>query len=853
MFHFTAACPATAELQDACGIPLGVVVQPLAPPDGGAAPPAPACWAADLARCARCDAYINSLCEVEPTGWACSLCGCANDFASATSLRRYYGADEQRRAALPELCSPVVDTLCPLVAPDPEEGVEEVLALEAQPAVLALVDVCCPEEGLELVRSALAAAVEALPPTARFGLVSFGSQIGLHPVGGGDGGVQHIPLAGGDAARASLQEAAPLGRMLAQVGASKASILAAVEALEVEPTVGGGRERALGDTLRAVLRWIAVGAPAAAAEGAASGDGLQRQPSGESEEQQPAEGPAGRLAPAQGFPGMRLLLFLAGPPNVGAGAVVARRPSAAELAAAEQAAAEKTEQAARELAALVLDPQYPELSAWSDAVSRSASEAQQSAAQAAAAPRASAGDLSHAAPPGVKAEELAVHLAAREFYSEAGAAAAALGVSVDVFAACPHWMGLDLLEPLASASGGSMLLYRSLESAAMAQDVYKSISQPRALACMLRLRCSPELELRGAHGRLAADREHPDLFRTPCCSADDAFAFDLDRSPQPLACAAPAVQLVVQYSVLLPAPAAEGKPADGSRFVLQRRMRVLTAAMPLAESADQLLGSCNTEALACLIAHKALITAAEQGVREARQMLFDWLALVVAAVAERGSVQRQADASLSDLQALHHLPHLVYSLLASPLLREPTAGAAAQPPRQLPGPWQHPDAAAAMRGLLRVLGPDELQVTICPQLASWSNFDQVAGLQHSLSAAALAVGQQPLWVLDSYCQIVVLCTAAAAAAGVGFPPPAHSLLRRTLAGIRSARRATPDLLMLHQGQDDTAPFDSWLLEDAPPAGAAAEQAQQAGQQWPSFVAFLDAVTREAQHLLAEGR
>ncbi len=213
----------------------------------------------------------------------------------------------------------------------------------------------------------------------------------------------------------------------------------------------------------------------------------------------------------------------------------------------------------------------------------------------------------------------------------------------------------------------------------------------------------------------------------------------------------------------------------------------------------------------------------------------------------------QADASLSDLPSLHHLPHLVYSLLASPLLREAPLGAAQQQLRQPPGPWRHPDAAAAMRSLLWVLAPDELSVAVCPQLASWSGPDRVARLQHSLSAAALAMAQQPLWVLDSYFQLVVLCTAAAAAAGVTFPPPADSQLRRTLAGIRSARRATPELLMLRQGQDHTAPFDCWLLEDALPAGAAAQQAQQAGQEWPSFVAFLDAVTREAQRLLSEGR
>jgi hypothetical protein len=65
---------------------LGLVVQPLLAQPGGEA--APACWASDLARCARCQAYINALCEVDGSGWACSLCGCANDFSSAGDIRR---------------------------------------------------------------------------------------------------------------------------------------------------------------------------------------------------------------------------------------------------------------------------------------------------------------------------------------------------------------------------------------------------------------------------------------------------------------------------------------------------------------------------------------------------------------------------------------------------------------------------------------------------------------------------------------------------------------------------------------------------------------------------------------------
>lgn len=45
------------------------------------------------------------------------------------------------------------------------------------PVYLALVDVCCGEETLELTRSALQAALEALPPAARFGLITYSHRV----------------------------------------------------------------------------------------------------------------------------------------------------------------------------------------------------------------------------------------------------------------------------------------------------------------------------------------------------------------------------------------------------------------------------------------------------------------------------------------------------------------------------------------------------------------------------------------------------------------------------------------------------------------------------------------------------
>jgi len=82
-------------------------------------------------------------------------------------------------------------------------------------------------------------------------------------------------------------------------------------------------------------------------------------------------------------------------------------------------------------------------------------------------------------------------------------------------------------------------------------------------------------------------------------------------------------------------------------------MRVITAALPVADTPSQLFGSCDVEATACLVVHKALATAAERGASEARQMLCDWLALLTAAVTQHrcGSSQGQVSGALCNLCA----------------------------------------------------------------------------------------------------------------------------------------------------------------------------------------------------------
>jgi hypothetical protein len=141
-------------------------------------------------------------------------------------------------------------------------------------------------------------------------------------------------------------------------------------------------------------------------------------------------------------------------------------------------------------------------------------------------------------------------------------------------------------------------------------------------------------------------------------------------------------------------------------------------------------------------------------------------------------------------------------------------------------------------------------------LASWSSLEEVAVTHHSLSKAALAVAQQPLYVLDTFLQLFVLYAAssegssntdaaAAASATLPFPPPAASMLRRTVAAIRASRRRTPELVLLQQGNGDAPEFAAWLIEDPVPAAAFIP----GPLKWATFIDFLKAVTRAAQDVL----
>ena len=210
---------------------------------------------------------------------------------------------------------------------------------------------------------------------------------------------------------------------------------------------------------------------------------------------------------------------------------------------------------------------------------------------------------------------------ASAFYEEAGEAAAALGLTVDIFAMSPRTCGLNAIEALASGSGGCIRLYPSpqhatmpqvqtpcsaalqraegpqkvylrirvltelgiskglqprsavaaaLKACCMAQDVYRCLVGPRAFRGLLRLRALPALRISQAYSPLRPVPDAQDLWQLPSCSHLAAVGFDFEytssagfsRSKTGQAI----LQMALQYSMLRPQDnaAAKQSQADGA-------------------------------------------------------------------------------------------------------------------------------------------------------------------------------------------------------------------------------------------------------------------------------------------------
>ncbi|KAF6169184.1 hypothetical protein GIB67_013614 [Kingdonia uniflora] len=232
--------PINSEAQEAGGIPWGVTVTPFSKTDEQGTPPVYGLDGHILPRCENCWAYFNTYCELDQWAWNCALCGTLNGL-TAQAVTRY---------SHPQSCAEMTSSFIDLEIPgDGSEG--EVT--QARPVYVAAVDLSSSEEFLELTKSALLAALEALAPGSLFGLATFSHKVGLYDVQGPIPIVKNIfvPPDTEGIIPIELEDVMPLLSFLAPVETCKDRIAAALETLK--PSTSWERTTAAGQGLDGVL------------------------------------------------------------------------------------------------------------------------------------------------------------------------------------------------------------------------------------------------------------------------------------------------------------------------------------------------------------------------------------------------------------------------------------------------------------------------------------------------------------------------------------------------------------------------------------------------------------------------
>ncbi|KAJ6927761.1 protein transport protein SEC24-like [Populus alba x Populus x berolinensis] len=704
--------PMEEDVQESSGIPWGITVTPFASKDENGLSPVYGSNGDLLPRCENCYAYFNTYCELDQWAWNCSLCGTLNGLESQ-AIARY---------SHPQSCAEMMSSFIDLELP--MEGSDEEM-MQACPVYVAAVDLSSSEEFLELTKSALQAALEALAPGSLFGLATFSHKMGLYDVQGPIPVVKNvfIPPDMEGTLPTELEDVMPLSQFLAPVETCKDRITAALDTLR--PTTSWERTTGAGQGIDGVLM-------------GGRGFGVAM------------EALFKYLGSEYGntFALARVFAFISGPPDYGAGQLDTRRYG-------EQYAS-KGEDADRAL----LPEQTP-------------------------------------------------------FYKDLAAVAVQAGVCVDIFAVTNEYTDLASLKFLSIESGGTLFLYSNTDDSTLPQDMYRMLSRPYAFGCILRLRTSSEFKPGHSYGHFFPDPQYENVQHIICCDSFATYAYDFDFTSATgfsrYASEQPVLQIAFQYTVIVP-PEELSSPrlvsASRGKHLLKRRLRIRTLQFGTARNMNELYDNVDSEVVLSILVHKVILASLEQGVREGRMLLHDWLVILTAQYNDAskivqfkngGSLTAQVDVAFSQCPQLQPLPRLVFALLRNPLLRFHEEGV-------------HPDYRIYLQCLFSALEPSSLHRAIYPVLTSYSTPDKQAYPRHSLSRAALITSDSPIFFLDAFTTLIVFYSSTADPA-LPFPPPQDCLLRSTINKLKQERSITPKLIFIRGGQDDASAFENYLIEE----------------------------------------
>ena len=180
-------------------------------------------------------------------------------------------------------------------------------------------------------------------------------------------------------------------------------------------------------------------------------------------------------------------------------------------------------------------------------------------------------------------------------------------ISVDMFLFPRAYIDVASLSDLPKITAGTLHTYpgfsHDVDGPRFESELSRALTQHTAFEAVMRIRCTRGMRINNFYGNFFV--RGTDLLALPNCTSDSVFAFDLVHDEQSVTSSVVTVQSALLYT------SGEG----------ERRIRVVTQAIPVSSLASEIVGSVNADTVSTLLAKQALDISIKTNLDNARNKL----------------------------------------------------------------------------------------------------------------------------------------------------------------------------------------------------------------------------------------
>ena len=196
---------------------------------------------------------------------------------------------------------------------------------------------------------------------------------------------------------------------------------------------------------------------------------------------------------------------------------------------------------------------------------------------------------------------------AQNWYKETAVEFSRAQICVDMFLFPHSYIDVASLAELPKVTAGTLHTYpgfnHDVDGPRFESELRRVLTQHTAFEAVMRIRCTRGMKITNFYGNFFI--RGTDLLALPTCTSDSVFAFDLAHDEQNVTSSVVTIQSALLYT------STEG----------ERRIRVVTQAIPVSSLASEVIGSVDADAVSALLAKQALDISIKTNLDNARNKM----------------------------------------------------------------------------------------------------------------------------------------------------------------------------------------------------------------------------------------